>query len=97
MVLRQIDNLNEAYSRAYTFDKLILKLTFKNNPEIVTFSKEVKDVKIVVEAKNLFNNNIKIHQTTIEIKNLRNKLSNMLEKEDSMKSMVEGLIRSQRE
>jgi regulator of replication initiation timing len=94
--LRQLDNLNEAYSRAYTFDKLILKLTFKNKPEIVTVSKEVEEVKAVVEVKDLMKNNIKIHQTKIEIKNLRNKLTHIIEKEEAMKTIVEELINSQR-
>jgi len=41
-------------------------------------------------------NNIKIHQTRIEIKNLRNKLTHIMEKEEAMKTIVEELINSQK-
>jgi hypothetical protein len=41
-------------------------------------------------------NNIKIHQTNIEIKNLRNKLTHIIEKEEAMKTIVEEVLNSQK-
>jgi len=62
---------------------------------MVKISKEVGEVKDVLEVKELMKNNIKIHQTTIEIENLRNKLTNIMEKEDAMKNLVSRVLKSQ--
>jgi len=63
---------------------------------MVTITKEVEEVKMLVESKDLLKNNVKTHQTRLEISKLRDKLVHMSEKEDVMKHLVERLITSQK-